>query len=95
MERWQDDAAAEFEDEFVVVDYMPRRKRRFVPKQVVEEEVEVSEDLTRLGFRNDNGKWSRTAPRTGARTVVIEGSREDARWRSRPPPRRICTPFLA
>ena len=37
--------------------------------------MEVSEDLTRLGFRNDNGKWSRTAPRTGARTVVIEGSR--------------------
>ena len=47
-----------------------------MPKQVIEEEeVEVSEDLTRLGFRNDNGKWSRTAPRTGARTVVIEGSR--------------------
>jgi hypothetical protein len=75
VERWQDDAAAEFEDEVVVGDYMPRRKRRFVPKQVIEEEVEVSEDLTRLGFRNDNGKWSRTAPRTGARTVVIEGSR--------------------
>ena len=76
MERWQDDAAAEFEDEFIVDQYMPRRKRRFVPKQSVEEEdVEVSEDLTRLGFRNDNGKWSRTAPRTGARTVVIEGSR--------------------
>ena len=76
VERWQDDAAAEFEDEFIVDQYMPRRKRRFVPKQtVVEEEVEVSEDLTRLGFRNENGKWSRTAPRTGARTVVIEGSR--------------------
>ena len=57
--------------------------------------MEVSEDLTRLGFRNDNGKWSRTAPRTGARTVVIEGSREDARWRSRPRRRRICTLFLA
>ena len=33
VERWQDDAAAEFEDEFVVGEYMPRRKRRFVPKQ--------------------------------------------------------------
>jgi len=75
VERWQDDAAAEFEDEFIVDQYMPRRKRRFVPKQVIEEEVEVSEDLTRLGFRNENGVWKRTAPRTGARTVVIEGSR--------------------
>ena len=75
VERWQDDASSEFEDEFVVDQYMPRRKRRFVPKQSVEEEVEVSEDLTRLGFRNENGVWKRTAPRTGARTVVIEGSR--------------------
>jgi len=77
VERWQDAAATAFDDEAVVVDYLPRRKRRFVAKPAAESaEVEVSEDLTRLGFRKDDeGAWSRTAPRTGARTVVVAGSR--------------------
>ena len=37
--------------------------------------MEVAEDLTRLGFRNENGVWKDARARTGARTITIEGSR--------------------
>ena len=55
-------------------DYMPRRKRRFVPKQVIEEEVEVSRGLHEIGF-SERQRQVVADGAAGARTVVIEGSR--------------------
>mmetsp|Transcript_24747 Transcript_24747/g.74397 ORF Transcript_24747/g.74397 Transcript_24747/m.74397 type:complete len:596 (-) Transcript_24747:100-1887(-) len=82
-EIWRDEAAREFEDEPVLIKNY-RTKRRFRPKEAAEPIVElkekfgseeVPEELSRLGFAiNDRtGRWERSAPRTGARTVELLG----------------------
>ena len=74
MQQWRDNAASEFENETLIFE-LPKVKVKFNSKLVNEslsEGLKDNEQVQRLGFMFENGKWIRGLPRNTPRIVEIK-----------------------